>query len=190
MGHAHAVATRTAQHAPAPAVRPHRPEASAPGPAPRRPVHELSRVAAQRALSGPGNLVDAGPRALAEAATGVDLGHVRIHTGPQVRAAGAAAFTLGRDIGVATDPGQEVSAALLRHELVHAAQQSSQAAPPRECSTAPPRRRRRRARPSLRRATRTPPSPSSQHPRPTWRAHRRIGFSRPRTCGTTPPPNS
>ena len=51
-----------------------------------------------------------------------------MHTGPRVRAAahiaGAAAFTLGRHIGVAVGPGQAIPDTLLRHELIHAAQQA------------------------------------------------------------------
>jgi len=37
--------------------------------------------------------------------------------------AGAAAFTVGNDIGLAVGPGQAIPAALLRHELIHVAQQ-------------------------------------------------------------------
>ncbi|MFC8365662.1 DUF4157 domain-containing protein, partial [Streptomyces griseorubiginosus] len=54
-------------------------------------------------------------------------GDVRVHTGPRIRAAaraaGAAGFTFGRDIGIATGPGEEAPHALLVHEAVHAAQQ-------------------------------------------------------------------
>ncbi|MGW2826951.1 eCIS core domain-containing protein [Streptomyces sp. NPDC001443] len=84
---------------------------------------------AVRALDGPGTPLGAGPRAAAERAVGHDPGDVRVHTGPRVRAAaraaGAAGFTFGRDIGIATGPGQEAPPALLVHEAVHAAQQSA-----------------------------------------------------------------
>ncbi|PZF90640.1 hypothetical protein C1I99_24210, partial [Micromonospora deserti] len=58
----------------------------------------------------------------------MSLAGVRVHTGPHVRtaarAARAAAFTVGRDIGIAVGPGQAVPDVLLTHELIHAAQQS------------------------------------------------------------------
>ncbi|MFJ4783905.1 DUF4157 domain-containing protein [Streptomyces sp. NPDC088794] len=83
---------------------------------------------AVRALDGPGTPLDAGPRAAAERAVGHDPGEVRVHTGPRVRAAarasGAAGFTYGRDIGIATGPGEGIPRQLLVHEAVHAAQQS------------------------------------------------------------------
>ena len=80
------------------------------------------------ALNGPGTAIEAASRAAVERATGQDLGDVRLHTGPRVRvaarAARAAGFTIGRDIGIATGPGQPIPQALLDHELVHAAQQA------------------------------------------------------------------
>lgn len=86
---------------------------------------------AHTALSGPGEPVAADRRRTIEETTGLDLCGVRLHTGPAVRvaarAAGAAAFTLGREIGIAVRPGQPIPQPLLQHELVHAAQQS----PPR-----------------------------------------------------------
>jgi len=109
-------------------------------PAPAHPVGDGHRRAignsalaagaeAVRALDGPGTPLGAGPRAAAERAVGHDPGDVRVHTGPRIRtaarAAGAAGFTFGRDIGVATGPGQEIPQQLLIHEAVHAAQQSA-----------------------------------------------------------------
>ncbi|MGW5671220.1 eCIS core domain-containing protein [Micromonospora sp. NPDC003776] len=89
---------------------------------------EFGRVAFERAFADPGRPVHGAVRASVEAATGVPLANVRLHTGPRVRtaarAARAAAFTLGRDIGIAVEPGQAVPDALLAHELIHAAQQA------------------------------------------------------------------
>ena len=97
----------------------------------RRTVSLAHRVmpadGARAALSGPGEPVAADRRQTIEEATGLDLHGVRLHTGTAVRvaarAAGAAAFTLGRDIGIAVRPGQPIPQPLLQHELVHAAQQ-------------------------------------------------------------------
>lgn len=84
-------------------------------------------MAIQRALSGAGQPIDPAARIAVEHSVGLRLGDVRLHTGPPVRAVargvGAAAFTLGRGIGVAVAPGEEVPEPLLRHELVHVAQQ-------------------------------------------------------------------
>lgn len=98
----------------------------------RRAIGNSATVAATeavRAPAGPGTPLGAGPRAAAERAVGHDPGDVRVHTGPRIRtaarAAGAAGFTFGRDIGIATAPGQEIPQALLVHEAVHAAQQSA-----------------------------------------------------------------
>ncbi|MFJ6079971.1 DUF4157 domain-containing protein [Streptomyces sp. NPDC092369] len=82
---------------------------------------------AVRALDGPGTPLGVGPRAAAERAVGHDPGDVRVHTGPRIRAAaraaGAAGFTFGGDIGIATGPGEGIPPQLLVHEAVHAAQQ-------------------------------------------------------------------
>ncbi|QGN48095.1 DUF4157 domain-containing protein [Micromonospora sp. WMMC415] len=89
---------------------------------------EFGRVALERAFADPVRPVHGAVRASVEAATGVSLAGVRVHTGPHVRTAAragrAAAFTAGRDIGIAVGPGQELPEALLTHELIHAAQQS------------------------------------------------------------------
>ena len=81
-----------------------------------------------RAFADPARAVSPSVRSRVEVATGTPLGDVRVHTGPRVRtaaqAAGAAAFTVGRDVGVATGPGQAIPDALLAHELIHAAQQA------------------------------------------------------------------
>ncbi|MEV7323494.1 DUF4157 domain-containing protein [Streptomyces sp. NPDC093970] len=70
-----------------------------------------------------------GALAAAERAVGPVPIDIRVHTGPGVRvaarAAGAAGFTFGRDIGIATGPGQDIPQELLVHEAVHAAQQSA-----------------------------------------------------------------
>ncbi|WP_030322614.1 eCIS core domain-containing protein [Streptomyces sp. NRRL B-3229] len=107
-------------------------------PSPARPVGDglhrafgngalAAAAEAVRALDGPGTPLGAGPRAAAARAVGHDPGDVRVHTGPRIRAAaraaGAAGFTFGRDIGIATRPGEEAPHALLVHEAVHAAQQ-------------------------------------------------------------------
>ncbi|MFC0541520.1 eCIS core domain-containing protein [Kutzneria chonburiensis] len=102
----------------------------------RRPERDVRRAVGNNALAagaldaldGPGTPIAASLRAGVERATGQDLSDVRLHTGPRVRvaavAASAAGFTIGRDIGIATAPGQDIPQALLEHELVHAAQQS------------------------------------------------------------------
>jgi Domain of unknown function (DUF4157) len=81
-----------------------------------------------RAFAGPAQPVSPAARQPVETATGRSLAHVRVHTGPRVRAAalaaGASAFTVGRDIGIAAGPRQAIPDRLLRHELIHAAQQS------------------------------------------------------------------
>ncbi|MEU5046273.1 eCIS core domain-containing protein [Streptomyces griseorubiginosus] len=107
-------------------------------PTPARPVGDglhralgngalAAAAEAVRALDGPGTPLGAGPRAAAARAVGHDPGDVRVHTGPRIRAAaraaGAAGFTFGRDIGIATGPGEDAPHALLVHEAVHAAQQ-------------------------------------------------------------------
>ena len=108
------------------------PKAAKPAPAPA-PRHAVLRPAAgrsalERAFADPVQSVRASVRARVEAAADTPLGDVRVHTGPRVRAAaraaGAAAFTAGRDIGVATGPGQAIPDPLLTHELIHAAQQA------------------------------------------------------------------
>lgn len=127
MTYAHAVAipeqapSRDAGRAP----RPHSParlEARTPG-----MRHELDRFAA-RALEGPGEAVASGLRAEAERVTGADLSGVRLHIGPRARAAGraagASAFTVGRDVALAVGQGRPLPERLVAHELVHVAQQT------------------------------------------------------------------
>jgi Domain of unknown function (DUF4157) len=88
----------------------------------------LRRAVFEKAFADPGRPADPSARVPVEAATGRSLAEVRVHTGPRVRtaahAAGAAAFTIGRHIGVAVGPGQAIPDRLLRHELIHAAQQA------------------------------------------------------------------
>lgn len=122
---------------------PARDKAGAPArrpPTPARPSADVARRAigngalaagaeAVRALDGPGTPLGAGPRAAVERAVGHQPGDVRVHTGPRIRAAaraaGAAGFTFGPDIGIATGPGEAIPQGLLVHEAVHAAQQSA-----------------------------------------------------------------
>lgn len=127
MSHTHAVAAPgtappAARTAPATDQRP----SASPRPA---AGSEFGRVAFERAFADPARPVPGAVRAPVEAATGVSLAGVRVHTGPRVRtaarAARAAAFTLGPDIGIAVGPGQAVPDAVLTHELIHAAQQSA-----------------------------------------------------------------
>lgn len=62
----------------------------------------------------------------AEALFGVDLRAVRLHVGPQARAAGARAFALGLDVFVAPEhyaPDTRDGRCLLGHELCHVVQQ-------------------------------------------------------------------
>jgi hypothetical protein len=86
------------------------------------------RSALERAFADPVLSVSPSIRARVAAVTGTPLDDVRVHAGPRVRtaarAAGAAAFTVGRDIGAATGPGQAIPDPLLAHELIHAAQQA------------------------------------------------------------------
>jgi hypothetical protein len=64
-------------------------------------------------------------RRAAERQFGVDLGDVRVHTGPDAQAAGAAAFTVGNDVVIARSSQGNRSTArqLVGHELAHVAQQ-------------------------------------------------------------------
>lgn len=101
----------------------------------------------QRAAAGPAGpqgaaqataAVTSGGRGLTPQETGFfeprfgrDLSDVRVHEGAAVDAAadaiGARAFTLGRDIGVASgqyDPGSDAGRRLMAHELTHVVQQS------------------------------------------------------------------
>ncbi|MEV6489099.1 DUF4157 domain-containing protein [Actinoplanes sp. NPDC051633] len=130
MTQAHAVAApEKAPPRAAPSTAPAHSPAPSAGFAAHAHGHELDRVTLQRALSGPGYPVDAAQRASAERATGQDLSHVRLHTGPAVRvaarAAEASAFTLSGDVAIAVGPDQVVPDRLLTHELVHAAQQGA-----------------------------------------------------------------
>ncbi len=125
MSQAHA---RAAERAAAPTARP----AHAPVPQPPASAHPVAGTRLGRALeeafADPARPADPSARAPVEAATGRSLADVRVHTGPRVRtaahAACAAAFTIGRQIGIAAGPGQAIPDRLLRHELIHAAQQA------------------------------------------------------------------
>jgi uncharacterized protein DUF4157 len=106
-------------------------KAAAPTAGPAHPAAgpSLRRAALEEAFADPARSAAPSARVPVEAATGRSLADVRVHTGPRVRtaahAAGAAAFTIGRHIGVAVGPGQAIPDRLLRHELIHAAQQAS-----------------------------------------------------------------
>lgn len=110
----------------------------------RYPEHELQRLVGNqvmqdlgrrarfaevhaRAVTGAGRPIDPGLRQRAERILGVPLEDVRIHHGLEAsratRAAGARAYTLGRDI---VAPSDRPGALTLAHEVAHTAQ-----APPR-----------------------------------------------------------
>lgn len=85
---------------------------------------------------GPGRPLDGEPRESIEAATGADLGSVRIHEGAAAdqlcRECDARALTLGTDIVIADGeylPGTTEGERLLAHELTHVVQQGVQPAP-------------------------------------------------------------
>lgn len=82
---------------------------------------------AQRGFAAAGRAIAPTSRSAVERSTGQDLSDVRLHTGPEARvaalAAGASAFTLGRDVGIALGPNEPVPERLLTHELMHVAQQ-------------------------------------------------------------------
>jgi hypothetical protein len=89
-------------------------------------------------LNSPGQPLDGQTRAFIEPHFGQDLGHVRVHTGPQAaesaREIKALAYTVGRDIVFGDGqyaPGTYEGKRLLAHELAHVAQnsQSVQSAP-------------------------------------------------------------
>src|SRR4030095_13671763 len=84
------------------------------------------------ASRAPGQRPPMAARSRVEQATGADLSDGRGHTGDHVDAAasslGARAFTVGRDVHVASDhyrPGTSSGDWLLAHELTHVAQQRS-----------------------------------------------------------------
>ena len=93
------------------------------------PAH-VERGVEQR--QGKGAPLDGGVRTEMERAFGRDLGHVRVHRGPEVanlaRAVQAEAFTVGTDIFMgdkAAAPGHAQSRYVLAHELAHAVQADS-----------------------------------------------------------------
>jgi outer membrane protein OmpA-like peptidoglycan-associated protein len=95
-----------------------RPEAAArSGPLPR---------IAQALGSGSGQALDEATRRTMEPRLGTDLGHVRLHSGPQATALnrdlGSRAFTLGGDIFFGAGHGPH-DKTLMAHELTHAVQQ-------------------------------------------------------------------
>lgn len=94
--------------------------------------HARARAQAihRAATGGGGSPVPAGLRHRFEAAFGSGLGHVRIHLGPSAdaaaRAAGAMAYTVGRDIVFASGayrPERGRGALLVAHEIAHTRQQ-------------------------------------------------------------------
>jgi hypothetical protein len=79
-----------------------------------------------------GQPMDPATRARMEAAFHTDFSRVRVHTGEraahEAKGVGAAAFTIGRDMGFAArryQPGTTEGGRLLAHELTHVVQQSS-----------------------------------------------------------------
>ncbi len=122
------------------AAEPATPVAAERAPAGPEPYRELSRLAGNRAVeqllgdlitpSGPGVVLAPALRGTLESAFGRDLGHVRIHEGPEARATtallGARAFTAGRDVWLGADAAGDT--ALLGHEVAHVIQQGG--APP------------------------------------------------------------
>ncbi|MGH9177046.1 MAG: DUF4157 domain-containing protein, partial [Acidimicrobiales bacterium] len=88
-----------------------------------------------------GEPLEAGARAELEARFGQDLGDVRVHTGPRAaasaEAAGARAFTTGRDIVFAAgayDPATAGGQRLLAHEVAHTLQPQAPGPPARTVS--------------------------------------------------------
>src|SRR4051794_35123416 len=102
-------------------------------PAPSDPAptaSERAPAAVEDVLASPGTTLDSGTRAAFEAALGVDLGGVRVHTdhaaGASARAVGAQAYTVGSDVVFdhgAYAPHSDGGRHLLAHELVHVVQQ-------------------------------------------------------------------
>lgn len=86
---------------------------------------------------GPGRPLDPESRAFLEPRFGQDLGHVRVHTGPQAEesaeAVRAKAFTVGWDVVFGAGeyaPGTTDGSRLLAHEMAHVVQQSAAGSPP------------------------------------------------------------
>lgn len=84
------------------------------------------------ALRQPGAPLDGATRAFMEPRLGVDLGGVRVHTGPlaerSAEAVGAQAYTVGRDIVFGAghfSPASREGRRLLAHEVAHTIQQGS-----------------------------------------------------------------
>jgi hypothetical protein len=121
-----------------------------PGEAPaadlRGPLDTASVLALQRSVgnagvtgllhdvvgSGSGAPLDTGTRGLMETHLGHDFSDVRIHTGDaatrSAESLGAQAYTVGRDVVVASDhwaPDTGAGQRLLAHELTHVAQQEA-----------------------------------------------------------------
>jgi hypothetical protein len=103
----------------------------------RRPASSAAATEAVRGvpplvnevLASPAGALDATTRAFFEPRLGVDLGHVRVHTGHAAESAaalvGARAFTVGRDVVFGAGqyaPATAVGGRLLAHELVHTLQ--------------------------------------------------------------------
>ena len=91
-----------------------------------------SAAAAAAAVARGGTPLPAPVRAYFEPRFARDLGHVRVHTGPAAAGAahaiGARAYTLGNNIGFASDqwaPDTASGRRLLAHELAHVGQQAA-----------------------------------------------------------------
>ena len=112
--------------APEPAVPTEPGYGGAPSHVAPRTVADVPRIV-NETVQGSGSSLDSTTRGFFEARLGVDLGHVRIHTGPAAEASSTAvqahAFTVGSDIvfgrgrySPTTDSGRR----LIAHELAHA----------------------------------------------------------------------
>jgi hypothetical protein len=109
-----------------------------------RTAPSTAPVAVHAALRGPAQPLDAADRAFFEPRLGLDLGHVRIHTGERAaRSAGelgARAYTVGPSVVFGSDqyrPRTAPGRALLAHELAHVVQQDALADPMVQCQRGP-----------------------------------------------------
>lgn len=100
--------------------------------------------AAREVLGRSSHSLDAATRAFMEPRFGVDLGDVRVHTGPQAaeaaRSVQARAYTVGNHLVFGTgeyEPGSDLGRRLLAHELTHVLQQRTQLSEPKDPGVAP-----------------------------------------------------
>lgn len=112
--------------APAPAAPTKPGYGGVPSRAAPRTVEDVPRIV-NETVQGSGSSLDSTTRGFFEARLGVDLGHVRIHTGPAAEASSTAvqahAFTVGSDIVFGRGRYSPTTASgrrLIAHELAHA----------------------------------------------------------------------